>query len=95
MTKLTDLKIQYLVGQARGTIGYPKETLGQMAARWGVTERRLWQLLRQWRAARSVPRLNPRRRPLSPPSTQGGQALIEAKWHRAPRGAHRVYQALK
>lgn len=95
MTKLTDLQIVYLVRQAQGLREYPKETLGQMAGRWGVTPRRLRQLLQHWRTTGSVPRLNPNRRPLGPPLTLEQKAQIEAEWQRAPRGATKIFKALK
>ena len=69
MTKLTDKEIAYLIHQVKGDWKYPRETVGQMAARWGVTQRRLRQLLQLWRTTGIVPRLNPKRRPPEPPLT--------------------------
>ena len=76
MTKLTDRKLAYLIQQVKGGGTYPPETLGQMAARWGVTKRRLRQLVQLWRSTGVVPRLNPKRRPPSPPLSDAQKSLI-------------------
>src|ERR1700674_1194686 len=47
-TKLTDRRIAWRVRQAQGD-AQPRETVGQMAARWGVTPRWLRKLLQRWR----------------------------------------------
>jgi len=94
VTKLTDKEISYLIRQAEGTWTYPKETVGQMAARRGVTKRRLRQLLQVWRATGVVPRLNPKRRPPAPPLTEAEKKFIEQEWRRSPRGATKVWRAL-
>lgn len=94
MTKLTDREITYLIHQVKGDWNYPKETVGQMAARWGVTKRRLRQLLQTYRNTGAVPRLNLKRRPPGPPLTSEEKRLIEEEWKQAHRGATKVYKAL-
>lgn len=93
MTQLTNRRIEWLIRQAEGT-ARPPETVGQMAARWGVTVRWLRKLLQRWRQSGVVPRLNRKRRPLGPPLTDEQQQLIETEWRRAPGGATKLYQAL-
>ncbi|MGI0053628.1 MAG: hypothetical protein ACREC5_03560 [Thermoplasmata archaeon] len=93
MTKLTDRRIDWLIRQAQGR-ARPSETVGQMAARWGVTPRRLRKVLQQWRTSGVVPRLNPLRRPPGPPLTEEEKRLIEEEHRRAPRGATKVWKAL-
>ncbi|MGI0140733.1 MAG: hypothetical protein ACREBT_06280, partial [Thermoplasmata archaeon] len=55
MTKLTDRRVDYLVRQAQ--TGFPTDSLGQMAARWGITRRRLNQVLQLARATGGAPLL--------------------------------------
>ncbi len=93
MTKLTDRRIAWLIRQAQGK-AIPRETVGQMAARWGVTPRWLRKLLQRWRQWGVVPRLTPRRRPPGPPLTDEQKRQITEEWLRAPRGATKLYKAL-
>jgi putative transposase len=93
VTRLTDRQIEWLIRQAQGK-AHPRETVGQMAARWGVSIRRLRQLLQRWRQSGEIPRLNPRRRPPGPPLTEEQKRLIEEEHQRQPRGATKLYQAL-
>ena len=92
MTKLTDRRIAYLVQQSQNH--WDGDTLPQMAGRWGVTRRRLRQLLLRWRRTGVVPRLNPNRRPKGPPLTDAQQQLIAAEWHRSPRGSTQIWKVL-
>jgi putative transposase len=93
VTRLTDRRIEWLVRQAQGT-ARPKETLGQMAARWGVSVRWLRKLLQRWKATGTVPRLNPRRRPHAPPLTDEQQRILREEWAHSPRGATKIYLSL-
>jgi hypothetical protein len=92
VTKLTDRRISYLVRQAR--TGFRTDSLGQMAARWGVSRRRLNQVLRLARALGGAPLLKTTRRPPEPPLTAQQVAEIELERQRTPRGATKLYQAL-
>ena len=93
VTKLTDRRIDWLVRQAQGT-ARPRETVGQLAARWGVTPRWLRKLLQRWRQSGVVPRLDPRRRPPGPPLTDEEKRQIEEEHTRSPRGATKIWRAL-
>jgi putative transposase len=93
VTRLTDRRIAWLVRQAQGT-ARPRETIGQMAARWGVSSRWLRKLLQRWRGSGTVPRLNPLRRPPGPPLTEEEQRAIEEEHARSPRGATKLWRAL-
>lgn len=93
VTRLTDRRIEWLIRQAQGRAS-PRETVGQMAARWGVTSRWLRNLLQRWRQSGVVPRLNPRRRPPGPPLTEEQKRLVIEEWGRGPRGATKLFKAL-
>ncbi len=95
MTKLTDRRIAYLIRQTQEDWVYPPETVGQLAARWGVTPRRLRQLLQLWRTTGVVPRLNPKRRPPGPPLTDAQKLLIEREWQRHRKGPTKLWRALQ
>jgi putative transposase len=92
VTKLTDRRIAYLVRQAH--TGFRTDSLGQMAARWGVSRRRLNQVLQLSRALGGTPLLKTTRRPPEPPLTTQEIAEIELERRRTRRGATKLYQAL-
>ncbi len=70
------------------------DSLGWMAARWGLTKRRLRQVLQRWRQTGVVPTLNPHRRPPSPPLTEEEKRIITAEWQRTRRGATKLWKGL-
>ncbi len=90
---MTDRRIDWLIRQVQG-LAVPRETVGQMAARWGVTRRWLRKLIQRWRQSGIVPRLNPHRRPPSPPLSEAEKAVITQEWLRAPRSPTKLYKAL-
>ena len=92
MTKLTDRRIAHLIRQAQE--GFRFESLGFMAARWGVSKRRLRQVVQHWRNTGEVPRLDPLRRPPAPPLTEEEKRLINEERQRTPRGATKLFWAL-
>ena len=94
VTQLTDVRISWLVRQSRK--GFPDDSLGQMAARWGVTPRRLYQLLQLSRQmGGGIPLLNPHRRPKAPPLTEEEKEILRQEWARSPRGATLLWRELK
>jgi len=94
VVRLTDEKIAYLVRQR--VLGRPPhETVGQMAARWGVTPRRLYQVLQLARAIGGTPLLKTNRRPRAPPLTEEEKQLLRTEFERFPRGASLLYKALR
>lgn len=93
MTRLTDRRIEWLIRQAEGK-AIPRETVGQLAARWGVSVRWLRKLLQRWRQSGAVPRLNPRRRPPSRPLTEEEKRALEEEHRRSPRGATKLWRSL-
>jgi transposase InsO family protein len=96
VTKLTDARIVHAVRQAiRGMEGLHHETNGQMAARWGVTPRRIRQVLQRWRQTGEIPTLDPNRRPRGPPLTQDEKRRIADAWGRSPRGATKIWRDLR
>jgi transposase InsO family protein len=93
MARMTNRRIEWLIRQVEGS-PRTRETLGQMAARWGVTPRRLRQLRQQWKQTGTFPQLNPRRRPPNPPLTVEQCQQVTEEHARTPRGATKVYLAL-
>ncbi|MGA8664435.1 MAG: DDE-type integrase/transposase/recombinase [Thermoplasmata archaeon] len=93
MARMTNRRIEWLIRQAEGR-PRTRETMGQMAARWGVTPRRLRQIRQQWRVTGKIPQLNPARRPRGPPLTDEQCRQISAAHERTHRGATKVYLAL-
>jgi putative transposase len=93
VTKLTNDRIDYLVRESRR---FPRhESIGQMAARWGVTRRRLYQVLQLSRAMGGTPLLKTNRRPRAPPLTEEEKQLLRTEWETYPRGASLLYKALR
>lgn len=92
MTKLTDRRIAYLVRQA--SQGFRTDSLGAMAARWGVSRRRLNQVLQLARELQGIPMLKTARRPRDRSLTPAEKAEIEVERERTRRGATKLYQAL-
>jgi putative transposase len=93
VTKLTDVRIAYLVRQSQRRP--PLETVGQMAVRWGVSRRRLYQLLQLSREMGGTPLLKTNRRPRAPPLTAEEIRLLREEWQNSPRGATLLYKALR
>ena len=91
VTRLTNARIAYLVRQAQ--IEWDGDSLPQMAARWGVTRRRLRQALRSWRTSGVVPRLNPARRPRIPLIPEEVRRSLLAEWQRVRRGPSYLWRA--
>ncbi len=91
VTRLTNARIAHLVRQAQ--IEWDGDSLPQMAARWGVTRRRLRQILQSWRTSGVVPRLNPARRPRAPPIPEEVRRFLLAEWQRVHRGPSYLWRA--
>ena len=91
VTRLTNARIAYLARQAQ--IEWAGNPLPQMAARWGVTRRRLRQVLRYWHTSGVVPRLNPARRPRVPPIPNAMRRFLLAEWQRVRRGPSYLWRA--
>ena len=92
VTKLTDRRIAHLVRQANQ--GFPVDSIRQMAARWGVTRRRLEQVVQLAREMGGIPLLKTHRRPRGPPLTAEQAAEIRREHERTPRGPTLLYQSL-
>ena len=90
---MTDQRIAYACRQAEK--GKGGETTKQMATRWGVTDRRLRQVIQRYRETGEIPKLDPRRRPPSPPLTDEQKRLIAEEWERSRRGATKIYKGLR
>jgi putative transposase len=93
VVRLTDKRIAYACRQAdKGRGGEPAKA---MAARWGVTDRRVRQVQQQYRETGEVPTLNPNRRPKGPPLTDQEKSLLGEIREYTHRGASKMYKALR
>jgi len=91
VVRLTDARIAWFVREAsRG-----REGVGHWAAQWGVSKRRLQQVLQAYRRTGQVPTLNPNRRPKGPALTIEEQEWIERARATTVRGATRMFKWLK
>jgi putative transposase len=94
VTRLSDDRIRYAVRQAEMG-GGRGETPKQMAARWGVSDRRVRQVITTWRKTGQIPTLNPKRRPKDPPLTEDQQRQVGDAWGRLQQGASKVWAELR
>jgi len=92
MTKLTDKKIRFI---CRHSADMSDWTTKQLANHYNVTERRIQQLVREYKENGAFPRLNPSRRPKSPPLTKEEEKIIEAAWKEKRVGARLLYHEIQ
>ena len=92
MTRLTERQLDWLIRQTEGK-AVPRESVGQLAARWGVSLRWLRKLRQRWRQTGSA-RPQRRGRPPGPQLTELEQRQIEEEHQRTPRGPTKLWRAL-
>jgi transposase InsO family protein len=92
MTKLNDKKIQFL---CREIVDKKEWRTGEIAALYGVSKRRVRQLTQKYRETGEIPKLNPNRRPKSPPLTYEEKMIIDEVWSETRFGARLLYNELK
>jgi len=83
MVKLTDARIAYAVRQVQKGVF----DVRWHADHWGVTPRRLRQVIQEWRRSGQVPTLKKHRRPRAPLLTAEEAAAIDRAWEENGRGA--------
>jgi putative transposase len=91
VTKLTDKRIRFL---CRHIVDVGDWTVGDIAIQYGVTERRVRQLVKQYKDTGEVPRLDSSRRPRSPPLTPEEKRAIDEAWEEKRFGARLLYKEL-
>ena len=92
MTKLDDRKIRFL---CRARADNKDWTNGQIAAQYGITKRRVQQLVAKYRRTGAFPTLNRSRRPKGPPLSPDERRVIDEIWEEKRLGARLLYQELK
>jgi len=92
MVKLDDRKIGFL---CRHITDLGDWTTGQIAARYGVTRRRVRQLTAEYRRTGRCPVLNPHRRPRGPPLTGEEKRAIDMVWEEKRVGARLLFKELR
>lgn len=92
MTKLTDSRIRWI---CRHVSDIGDWTTTRAAELYGISVRRVEQLVRTYRQTKAYPRLNPNRRPKVPPLTKEEKAAIDIVWKEKRFGARMLYRELR
>jgi putative transposase len=91
VTKLTDARI----GWAVRAVENGKETTASAGRVYGVSQRRIQQLVKQHQDTGVMPKLNPQRRPKGAALTQEEKTHIDRVWERTRWNSHLLYQELR
>ena len=91
MTKLTDKKIRFL---CKHIVDVGDWSVGDIATQYEVTERRVRQLVKQYKDTGEAPRLNSSRRPKGPPLTREEKRVIDEVWVEKRFGARLLHKEL-
>lgn len=92
MTKLNDRKIRFL---CRHIVDVKDWTINQIAMQYGITKRRVRQLVREYRETERYPKLNPARRPKGPPLSYEEKIIIDKVWEDCRLGARLLFKDLR
>lgn len=92
MTKLTDKKIRFICRHSEDKSDWTNK---ELARQYGITERRVQQLVREYRESGEFPKLTPSRRPKSPPPTEEEEEIIKAAWEEKRVGARLLYYEIR
>ncbi|MCE5261013.1 MAG: DDE-type integrase/transposase/recombinase [Euryarchaeota archaeon] len=91
MTKLNDTKIRFICRQiSAGTM-----SCRQAAVLYGVSVRRVQQLICQYRQGGEPPKLSKGRRPKAPPLTNDERKLIDTYWERYRFGSRHLFNLMR
>ena len=91
MTKLTDKKIRFL---CKHIVDLEDWSVGDIAVQYGVTERRVRQLTKEYRETGKVPNLDTSRRPRGPPLTKEEKRVIDEVWEDKRFGARLLHKEM-
>ena len=92
MTKLSDKKIRWI---CRHVVDIGDWDKSQMASHYGVSVRRVEQLVKSYRDTGQFPELKKNRRPKAPPLTREEKEVINEVWEEKRFGARLLYKELK
>lgn len=92
MTKLTDKKIRFI---CRHAVDERDWTIGRLARHYGVSIRRIQQLVKEYKQTGKYPYLNPGRRPKGKPLTDTEKEIIDQVWEETRFGARLLFYELK
>ena len=92
MTKLTDRNIRFI---CRHSVDVGDWSNRQLAEHYGVTIRRVEQLVKEYKETGKYPTQNPNRRPKSKPLTVEEKGIIDEYWERHRVGSRLLYKALR
>ena len=91
MTKLTDKKIHFL---CKHIVDVKDWSVSEIAIQYGVTERRVRQLTKEYKDNGKVPCLDRTRRPSGPPLTTDENKVIDEVWEDKRFGARLLHKEL-
>jgi len=92
VTKLTDKKIRFI---CRHAVDERDWTIGRLARHYGVSIRRIQQLVKEYKQTGKYPHLNPGRRPKGKPLTDTEKEIIDQVWEETRFGARLLFYELK
>lgn len=92
MTKLTDKKIRFICRHSEDIGDWTNK---ELATQYGITERRVQQLVRKYRETGEYPKLSRSRRPKGPPLTTEEKDIIENAWEEKRVGARLLYYEIR
>jgi len=90
MTKLNNKKIKYIINQ----VTKKNQNTKTMAEIYGITRRRVQQLVKEYRKTGEVPKLKKNRRPRTY-LTKEEKEIIDKVWNETKRGARLLYHELR
>lgn len=92
MTKLTDKKIKFI---CKHRIDIGDWTNKRLAIQFNVTERRIQQLVKEYKETGKYPKLNQSRRPKGPPLNEEEKQIIETAWEEKRLGARLLFYEIQ
>ena len=92
MTKLTDKKIKFICKHRVDIRDWKNQ---QLAIQFEVTERRVQQLVKEYKETGKYPKLNPSRRPKGSPLTEQEKQIIETTWEEKRLGARLLFYEIQ
>ena len=92
MTKLTNKKIKFI---CKHGVDKGDWTNQQLAIQYELTERRIQQLVKEYKETGKYPKLNPSRRPKSPSPTEDEKEIIDTAWDEKRLGARLLFYEIQ
>lgn len=92
MTKLSDKKIRWMCRHIVDLKDWDKNKVAQI---YGISVRRVEQVVRSYTQTRTIPKLKKNRRPKASPLTQKEKELIDKTWKEKRFGSRMIFHELK